>query len=399
MTTLAPSEAARCLAGEHVRVGGRVRPGLDAASIQLFDAFGAIEVRTPSTFAEGDLVLVEGVVTSPGVVAGAVELVCHNAARGDGDVSRFSAIGGSLAARARALQAVRDWFVARGFLEVETPCLAPCPGLDVHLDAFAVEVPAGTPPRFLVTSPEYQMKRLVVGGVHRCFQIARSFRRAELGARHNPEFTMLEWYRAFAEMDEVVTDTEAIVVAVFEAVGVAGSALSRLDLSRPFARLSVAAAFEQYAGIDEVRMLALARDDADTFFRILVDEIEPELTSLPYPVVMDRYPAPMASLARLCPDDARYAQRFEIYAAGVELCNGFGELTDPVEQRARFVADQVERQRVGAPVYPLDERFLGALDEGMPPSAGNALGLDRLIMLALGKPSLSEVIAFPEGVL
>lgn len=368
--------------------------------MELFDAFGAIEVRTAEVFAEGDLVLVDGLVTNPNVVtASSVELVSRNQTRGRGDVVRFTDVGASLAARARALQAVRDWFVAEGFLEVETPCLAPCPGLDLHLDAFAVETPAGTPARYLVTSPEYQMKRLVVGGIYRCFQIGRSFRRAELGARHNPEFTMLEWYRAFATMDEVIADTEAIVAALREAVGVAGSTLSALDLSRPFPRLSVAAAFQTYAGIEEARMLELASHDSDTFFRILVDEIEPKLTTLPYPVVMDRYPAPMASLARLCPDDARYAQRFEIYAAGVELCNGFGELTDPTEQRARFVADQAERERIGAPVYPLDERFLSALEEGMPPSAGNALGLDRLLMLALGKTNLGEVMAFPEGAL
>jgi lysyl-tRNA synthetase class 2 len=278
--------------------------------------------------------------------------------------------------------------------------MVPSPGLDRHLDAF--EIAGAEPPRFLITSPEYQMKRLLVGGIPRCFQIARCFRRGEVGGRHNPEFTMLEWYRAFADAEEVVRDTEEIVRAVAGAFGdrdalVVGA--RRIALDRPFVRTTVAQAFRDHAGVEEHEMLAWANDDEETFFRVLVDRVEPRLASLDVPVVLHRYPAKMASLARLAPDDPRYAERFEVYVAGLELSNGFGELTDPVEQRARFERDRSERRAAGQPVYPIDERFLAALASGMPPSAGNALGLDRLVMLGASKDEIGDVLALPEGVL
>ncbi|KYG05320.1 lysine--tRNA ligase, partial [Sorangium cellulosum] len=306
-------------------------------------------------------------------------------------------LGLALARRAAALAAVRALFAERGFLEVETPSMVPSPGLDLHLDAFAVEAAR---PTFLITSPEYQMKRLLSGGVPRCFQLARCFRRGELGDRHNPEFTMLEWYRAFAGVDEVMRDTEAIVQRVAGALG-AGGAISvsgkAVRLTPPFPRISVGDAFARWAGVAADDAIALASSDEERFFRLLVDAVEPAIAALPHPVFLVDFPAPFASLARLKPGDPRVCERFELYVAGVELCNGFGELTDPVEQRARLLADQAARAARGKPVYPIDERFLGALEEGMPPAAGNALGVDRLVALCLGATSIGDVLAFPHG--
>ncbi len=244
------------------------------------------------------------------------------------------------------------------------------------------------------------MKRLLAGGVPRCFQVCRCFRRGEVGQRHNPEFTMLEWYRAFAGVDLVMDDTEALVRHVARALG-AGEAVEvegiRVDLSAPFERLPVAGAFARWAGVSEEEAISLASTDEERFFRLLVDAVEPALARSPRPVFLVDYPAPFASLARLSTADPRVAERFELYVAGVELCNGFGELTDPAEQRARLLHDQAERARLGKPVYPIDERFLAALEEGMPPSAGNALGLDRLIAVCLGTASIGAVTAFPAG--
>jgi lysyl-tRNA synthetase class 2 len=396
---LCPSDL-RALAPGDIVVGGRLRRA--GTAWQLVDAFDAVRVELGDVdVRDGDLAIVRGRLGPGPSIVGATIETHRSSGRPKRDASRFAdlGVGARLAARAHALRALRDRFAAWGFVEVETPAVVPCPGLDTHLDAFEIARPAlsESPPRYLITSPEYQMKRLLVGGVPRCFQIAKSFRRGEVGDNHNPEFTMLEWYRAFASMEDVVADTEAIVLAVNAAIGHAGGTLARLDLATPFERLSVADAFERHAGVPPERMLELANGDTETFFRVLIEEVEPAVAAARRPVFLTRYPASMASLARRCPDDPRFAERFELYAAGVELCNGFGELTDPVEQRQRFESDQRERRRLGLPVYPIDERFIAALEEGMPPAAGNALGLDRLVMLALGATSLRDVLAFPEA--
>jgi len=304
-----------------------------------------------------------------------------------------------LADRARVLREVRAFFDSRGYLEVETPIAIPCPGLDLHLDAFeavptGVTVRPGAPQRFLSTSPEYQMKRLLVEGHARIFQITRAFRAGELGARHNPEFTILELYRANAGVEAIMRDTEQLVARVTGgAVVVDGSTI---DTRPPFARMTICAAFERFAGTSAEETLRLAEHDEDTFFRLLVDRVEPALAALDHAVFVTEYPATQASLARRKPGDPRVAERFELYVAGVELCNGFGELTDAVEQRARFIHDQEERARRGKPVYPLDERFLEALARGMPDSGGNAIGLDRLVALATGSTSIGGVMAFTD---
>ncbi len=296
-----------------------------------------------------------------------------------------------LVERARILATIRAFFDERAFIEVETPILVPSPGLDVHLDAFEVLAP-GTALRFLSTSPEYQMKRLLADGYERIYQLTRAFRRGELGSRHNPEFSMLEWYRANAGMDDVLADTEALVERV---TGGAVTIEGRIVHARaPFARMTVCEAYRAFAGISEDETLRLAAEDEDRFFRILVEAVEPVIERLPHALALVEYPATQASLARKKPSDPRVAERFEVYLAGVELCNGFGELTDGTEQRARLLHDQRERSRRGLPVYPVDERFLAALEAGIPPSGGNALGVDRLVALACGTRDISEVMAF-----
>jgi lysyl-tRNA synthetase class 2 len=396
-TVLSPSDVARVADGHTVLVGGRVEPRGERWTIT--DAFA--ELALPAEL--------EGLVPSALAVfrceieraailrAERVELEVPTPSAPRRETSRFRdrGLAARLRERRRGLSAVREYFDESGFLEVETPSMVVCPGLDLHLDAFAVTAP---PERYLITSPEYQMKRLLVGGIPRVYQLARSFRRGELGARHTPEFLMLEWYRAFADVDEVVLDTEALVEHVVTElrgttrVVVDGRAV---DFARPWPRWTVAEAFERIAGVDESTMLDWAERDEDRFFRTLIDTVEPRLATLSTPVVLTRYPAPMASLARLCPDDPRYAERFEAYAAGVELCNGFGELTCPVEQRARFERDRRDRHARGLPAYPLDEPFLAALAEGMPRASGNALGVDRLLALASGTTDIHGVQAFP----
>lgn len=307
-----------------------------------------------------------------------------------------------LLARARALRGVREAFERLDFLEIETPSVVQNPGMDVHLAAPGVvdtEGPSPTPQppaRWLITSPEYHLKRALAAGHPRVFELARCFRAGERGARHRPEFTMLEWYRAWATLDDVLRDTEATVRFVCQLVS--GRAVARRDgrtipLHAPFARLSVREAFARHC--PEVRdPIALARDDEETYYALMADRIEPRL-GWEGGVFLTRYPACHASLARVCDDDPTVCGRAELYVAGLELCNAFDELTDPVEQRARFEADRAERARRGLPVYPVDEEFLAALEAGMPPAAGNALGFDRLLMLALGAERIDDVVAFP----
>jgi lysyl-tRNA synthetase class 2 len=284
--------------------------------------------------------------------------------------------------RAKAMEAVRRFFAERDFIEVETPAIVPCPGLDVHLSAFEVRDPRGATVGWLATSPEYQMKRLLSAGAERIFQLCPSYRAEEQGRHHEREFTMLEWYRAHATSDDVIRDTERLVTLVAEAIGSPDAAV----LSPPWDRMTVDEAFDRHASqrIDPA--------DDETFFRIWAEEIQPALGA-ERPVVVTQWPASMASLAKLHPNGT--ADRFEAFFRGVEVCNGFGELTDAAEQRRRFERDQAQRREAGLPVYPIDERFLEALAAGMPESGGNALGIDRLLMLLTGASSIQSVIPFP----
>ena len=321
--------------------------------------------------------------------------------RKEGEWAHFARAGKlhRLHERARALKAVRSFFEQEGFLEVEPPSVVPSPGMDLHLDAVGVDAApfgaTGTEPRWLITSPEYQLKRLLVGGADRVFSVARCWRASERGRHHEPEFTMIEWYRAFESSEALMRDTEALVAQVVCAV--AGRPLvttdtgAPIDLSPPWRRLRVAEAFARYADEPLEKVLP----DEEAFFRILVERVEPALARSG-PTFLTHWPASMASLARIDPSDSRYCDRFEAYVGGLELCNGFGELVDPIEQRARFERDQEARRLEGKVVYPIDERFLSALEEGMPPAAGNALGFDRVVMLATGAKRIADVMAFPQ---
>jgi elongation factor P--(R)-beta-lysine ligase len=299
----------------------------------------------------------------------------------------------ALVRRHELMRALRGFFDTAGFTEVETPLVVRSPGLELHIEAFEVTGLLGT--RWLQTSPEYHMKRLLAAGMRRIYQVCKTFRREEQGAFHQPEFTMLEWYRADAGMDEMMRDTEALVAHVAHAVlGTtripgAGGHGSEIDVAPPWERLTVRAAFERHATRPYDALLA----DEESFYRTLIDEVEPRLGA-ERPTLLTHYPASMAALARLCPDDPSVAERFETYVGGVELCNGFGELVDPGEQRARLRAEAARRASLGKPAYPIDERFLDALEHGVPPSGGNALGVDRLLMLLLGARDIAEVVAF-----
>ncbi|MGE3673115.1 MAG: EF-P lysine aminoacylase EpmA [Polyangiaceae bacterium] len=386
-------------------VGGEVRgrlTHLSSARLVLEDAEMSLECRCTPTLQQtgsavpGDLVVAQISSVEAGVVhVGALASVAAGkltAPSAPGEHARR--LGQRMRARAAAQRFVRSYFDAAGFLEVDTPVRVPAPGLDLHVDA----LPAHE--GWLITSPEHHMKRLLVAGLTRIYQIARASRAEELGALHQPEFLLLEWYRAYAGMAEVMADTEALVVGVVQALRDPELQLARVpyrgatyDLTRPFARISVRDAYRRFAGVEDV--VELARSDEDRYFELMVDRVEPGLTALGRPVFLHGYPLSQASLARPDPLDPETAERFELYLAGVELCNGFGELTDAAEQRRRYVAAIEDRRARQMPVYPLDEPFLAALEEGMPPAGGNALGLDRLLMLALDEASLDAVVPFP----
>jgi lysyl-tRNA synthetase class 2 len=316
-----------------------------------------------------------------------------------------------LLGRSRIVAALRRWFETEGFLIVEPAALQVSPGNETHLHAFATEAidPAGgRRPLYLHTSPEFAMKKLLAAGEERIVAFAPVYRNRERGPLHAPEFTMIEWYRTGASCDAVMADTLALVAEAARAVG-ADALTWRNQAADPFAaaeRLSVAEAFRRHAGIDLLATLGhpgmlvseakrinvrTAQDDtwSDVFSRILSERIEPHL-GLGRPTLLADYPAAEAALARLNPEDPRIAERFELYACGVELANGFAELIDATEQRHRFESEMDEKQRVHGERYPLDEDFLAALAE-MPPASGVALGLDRLVMLATGAPHIDLV--------
>ncbi len=316
-----------------------------------------------------------------------------------------------LAARARITRAVRGWFEAAGFVEVETAALQVSPGNETHLHAFATEIEAAdgpARPMYLHTSPEFACKKLLASGEGAIFTLAKVWRNRERGPLHHPEFTMLEWYRAGAAYEAVMADSAALLARAAEAVG-AKTLSWRGAAADPFAepeRLTVAEAFERYAGIDlfgdllgqaVARGVRTAADDtwADVFSRVMVEKVEPNLGH-GRPTLLCEYPVSEAALARPKPGDPRVAERFELYACGVELANGFGELTDPVEQRRRFEIEMTEKQRLYGRRYPIDEDLLAALAL-MPPASGVALGFDRLVMLATGASRIEQVLWTPVG--
>ncbi len=312
-----------------------------------------------------------------------------------------------LAERGRIMAATRAHFSGHGYTEIETPALVPSPGAEVHLEAFESEftphLGAGEARRlYLRTSPELAIKKLLAGGIGPVFELARVWRNGEVSATHTPEFTMLEWYRPGLSLAGLMDETEAYIRAVWPACPAA-----------PFARVTMAEAFSRWVGLDILATIdgdgsgnAAALHAAATaaghagppdedwesaFFRLVLDHVEPRFAQ--HPGFLTHWPAPQAALARRDPGDRRAALRFELYAGGLELANAFEELTDAQEQRARLIADMAAR----ATPWPIDEDFLAALDHGMPPSAGIALGFDRLVMLATGARRIGDVQWLPWG--
>ncbi len=290
--------------------------------------------------------------------------------------------------RAALIQAIRAFFVDRGYLEVDTPVRVPAPAPELHIEA----EPAGD--WFLQTSPELCMKRLLAAGLPRIFQICKCFRRYERGRRHLPEFTMLEWYRLGCDYHALMTECEELFRFLAERLGLGGSiavAGQEVVLAGPWERLTVAEAFRRYAACGVAEALG-----ADRFDEVLVREIEPRL-GRGRPTFLYDYPAELGALARLKPGDPTVAERFEIYIAGLELANGFSELTDPVEQRHRFVSDRAAMEASGREPGPMPEPFLAALAD-LESAAGIALGIDRLVMLMAGADTIDQVVPFtPES--
>ena len=307
------------------------------------------------------------------------------------------------------MRAVRHWFAGQDIVEVETAALQVSPGNETHLHAFAteaVEVEGARRPYYLHTSPEFACKKLLASGEPAIFTLAKVWRNRERGPLHHPEFTMLEWYRTGAPYETLMTDAAALLGTAAEAAGARTLRFRGLEAD-PFLepeRVTVAEAFDLHAGIDlfgdlpaqaDIRGIRTARDDtwADVFTRIIVEKVEPNLGH-GRATILCEYPVSEAALARPKPDDPRVAERFELYACGVELANCFGELTDPVEQRRRFEHEMAEKQRLYGERYPIDEELLAALAV-MPPASGGALGLDRLVMLATGASRIEQVLWTP----
>lgn len=326
----------------------------------------------------------------------------------------------ALLARARLEMAVRKWFSERDFLMVDPPGLQASPGNETNLHAFGTDMIGndGAASRmYLHTSPEFSMKKLLAAGERRIASLGHVWRNRERSALHHPEFTMLEWYRAEESYDAVIADCIALVRLAAATVG-STNLVFRGKSCDPMVepeRIGVVEAFARHAGID---LLATMDETGETdaallaaqmrsvglevpqdltwsylFSRILVEKVEPQL-GLGRITVLDRYPAAEAALARRTPDDPRLSERFELYACGVELANGFGELTDAIEQRRRFTLEMAEKQRLFGETYPLDEELLAALPL-MPETSGVALGFDRLVMLAVAAPRIEDVIWVP----
>jgi lysyl-tRNA synthetase class 2 len=326
-----------------------------------------------------------------------------------------------LIARGGIARAVRDLFAAREFVEVETATLQVSPGNETHVHAMETELasPTGRDWRYLRTSPEFACKKLLAAGEQRIFELARCFRNRESGVLHHPEFTMLEWYRAHGRYELLMDDCKAVMACAAQTAGTREFTF-RDRTASPFAepeRITVTEAFDRFAGIDlmaalppqgpDRRRLAMMAIDAgvnvpngdtwgDVFSRVLVEKVEPNL-GIGRATILDEYPAVMSALARPKLGDTRVAERFEIYICGVELANGFGELTDPVEQRRRLAAEMAEKERIYHERYPIDDDFIAALVT-MPPACGVALGFDRLVMLAAGATRIDQVMWTPVDV-
>lgn len=391
LPVVTPSELGRHVGT--VRLGGRF-VGEHAGVWRVIDSFAAADVELAPTAAHpmpepGVWMVVRGESDGVRVRAAVLEATSPGRFEPRGETARFARVGRHLRMNAQARSLARHHFDAQGFLEVTTPVRVEAPGTDPYLE------PHPTGDGWLITSPEFHMKRLLAGGLPKIYQLAPCSRDGESGPWHQPEFWMLEWYRAFADVEQVMRDTEELVCRVVETLAESDTLRvgeRKVRVRAPFERVTVRDAFRRHAGIEDAA--ELARADEDRYFELLVGCVEPALAHSSKPVFLTDYPASQAALARRCSADPSVAERFELYLGGVELCNGYGELTDPHEQRARFERDLEIRHQRGLPELPLDEALLAALHEGLPPCAGNALGFERLVALASGAP-LRDVVAFP----
>lgn len=305
-----------------------------------------------------------------------------------------------LKTRARLLQRIRAFFQAREVLEVETPILSSAAVTDPHIESYAIRDPQHGKPRYLHTSPEFAMKRLLAAGSGSIYQLCKVFRQGELGRRHNPEFTLLEWYRPGFDHQQLMAEVESLLRELLEGYLTLGETRY----------LTYRDAFLQYAGLDPhtasvnqlqakvkeqgIDVTGLTDTDKDPWLDVLMTHVVEPALPRDCPVFIVDYPASQAALARIRQDNPPVAERFELYIYGMELANGFHELTDAKEQRQRFEADNRARQAVGLDPMPMDEHLLAALETGLPDCAGVALGFDRLVMLAAGTRSISEVLTF-----
>lgn len=318
--------------------------------------------------------------------------------------------------RARLIRLTRQFFDEHAFLEVETPYLVPYRDLTVHLDDFCTQYRDEQGRRStlgLITSPEHHMKRLLVAGYERIYQICRFFRNGEVTRKHNPEFTGLEWYQAGADYGDVMQLTEQLLCHIGLRLDGSTSLTYQgceIELAPPWERLTVREAFGEYAGLcvqdwaDEEHLrrecsrisfpISASDNWEDIFFKLFLEKVEPNL-GRGRPTWLIDYPAEMAELARVKEDDPTVAERCEFFIAGLELGNGYSELTDPVEQRARFEAKAKLKQEKWGEEFPLDEAFLTALEQGLPSAGGIAIGLDRVAMLFLDQAKIQDVILFP----
>ncbi|MBW1964837.1 MAG: EF-P lysine aminoacylase GenX [Deltaproteobacteria bacterium] len=297
-----------------------------------------------------------------------------------------------LATRDRIIKAIRSFLAEQGFLEVQTPLMIKAPVPEASIEVFPVFQGKSKPDLYLIPSPEINLKRLLAEGLDRIFQLGPVFRQKEQGRHHLPEFTMLEWYRAGADYHDLMSDCEAIIKITARAAGWKDDFVTykgrKITINPKFPRITIKKAFEKYAG-----WIPGPSPDLDRFNEDMATKIEPNLPP-DRPVFLIDYPASCASLARLKPSDPKVAERVELYAGGLEIANGFSELTDHKEQEARFRKEAKRREEQGLNVYPWPEEFLSSLSR-LPKCAGMALGIDRLIMLLTDTSNINDVVAFP----
>ncbi len=301
--------------------------------------------------------------------------------------------------RALIINEIRSFFLGRGFLEIDTPELVKYPGQEPYLDLFKTQFLGCYEGKkieddlYLISSPEYALKKYLVGGFEKIFQIGKAFRNKEsFSERHNPEFTLLEWYRAYASYLDIMDDTEELVKYLFKIFNRGNEVLKyhgkEINMIVKWDRISVTDVFKKYAGVQ------MPENDQEKFFEIFLNQIEPQL-GMEKPVIIFDYPISMAALSKTSEANPKFAERFEVYISGMELCNAFSELNDPIEQQKRLEEEKILRQKIGKDTYDIDPKFIAALQIGMPPAGGNALGVDRLIMLLLGENNIENILPIP----